>query len=271
MNMDEHNQPLIQFEQVTKVYAMGKVDVAALRGVSFTIWPGEFVAIIGASGSGKTTLMNIIGCLDLPTEGHYLINGHDVSDYGDRRLSIMRGKSIGFVFQNYSLLRQYSALHNVQMPYYYATGHGDRKRALALLEQVGLRDRARHRPTEMSGGEQQRVAIARALMNEPALLLADEPTGNLDSTTGQEIITLLEKLNEQQGLTLVVVTHDAAVSSRARRVITLHDGRVVDDRHNQPTQDAEQHSFSTWQRRRTLSSHRENSRRSASRGLTLRD
>jgi ABC-type lipoprotein export system ATPase subunit len=238
---EEHNGsqaargPLILLERVTRVYEMGRVDVHALRGVDLSIWPGEFVAIVGASGSGKTTLMNIIGCLDQPTDGHYRFDGRDITTYGDRRLSTMRGKSIGFVFQNYSLLQQYSALHNVQLPCYYATGHGDRKRALMLLEQVGLRDRARHKPTELSGGEQQRVAIARALMNEPFLLLADEPTGNLDSATGQELIALLRDLNESQGLTLVVVTHDPAVSAQAKRVVTLQDGRVLEDRRNQPT------------------------------------
>ena len=235
MEDNQQRQPLIEMQGVTRVYQMGRVDVPALRGIDLTVRSGDFVAIVGASGSGKTTLMNIIGCLDLPSEGSYLFRGLDVSTYGDRRLSALRGEEIGFVFQNYSLLQQYSALHNVQMPHYYATGKGDRQRAMALLEHVGLRDRARHKPTELSGGEQQRVAIARALMNQPALLLADEPTGNLDSSTGQEIIDLLKDLNRDDGLTLVVVTHDPAVSSQANRVITLHDGLVVSDKLNGAT------------------------------------
>jgi len=257
-------------DQVTRIYQMGRVEVPALRGIDLTIWPGEFVAVVGASGSGKTTLMNIIGCLDQPTEGNYYFDGRDITTYGDRRLSIMRGKSIGFVFQNYSLLQQYSALHNVQLPSYYATCNGNRKRALALLEQVGLRDRARHKPTELSGGEQQRVAVARALMNEPFLLLADEPTGNLDSATGQGLVTLLRELNEQEGLTLVVVTHDVEVSSRAKRVITLHDGRIVDDRRNRSGASGEVHGSPAWRRRVQPSRSAWSHRRRAAGGLALR-
>ncbi|NLG27370.1 MAG: ABC transporter ATP-binding protein [Chloroflexi bacterium] len=232
MDANQQNQPLVHMERVSKIYQMGRVDVPALRGIDLEIQPGDFVAIVGASGSGKTTLMNIIGCLDLPSEGTYKLLGQDISRYSDRRLAALRGQEIGFVFQNYSLLQQYSALHNVQIPHYYAQGRGQRTRALSLLEQVGLRDRARHKPTELSGGEQQRVAIARALMNAPKLLLADEPTGNLDSATGQEIINLLQDLNRREGLTLVVVTHDPAVSAQANRVVTLHDGLIVSDKLN---------------------------------------
>ena len=226
---NKSSDPIIQLENVSKVYQMGKVEVPALRGVDLTIWPGELTAIVGASGSGKTTLMNVIGCLDLPTEGTYHLRDRDVSTYNDRQLSKLRGDDIGFVFQNYSLLTQHSAFHNVQIPRYYATGHGDSKRAKELLAQVGLSDRVRHKPTELSGGEQQRVAIARALMNDPFLLLADEPTGNLDSVSGQEVMDLLKELNRERGLTVLLVSHDPEVSAQARRVITLHDGRIVSD------------------------------------------
>jgi len=232
MTTEGNAVPIVELKDVVKIYQMGRVEVPAVRGVSFTINPGEFAAIVGPSGSGKTTLMNIIGCLDLPTEGTYNLQGRDVTTYKDRNLSALRGQLIGFVFQNYSLLTQYSALHNVQLPHFYAAGHGNRKRATQLLEQVGLADRARHKPTEMSGGQQQRVAIARALMNDPVLLLADEPTGNLDSRSGKEIVDLLKKLNTEQGLTIIVVTHDAEVSSQARRVITMHDGLVASDEYN---------------------------------------
>ena len=222
-------EPIIELRNVGRVYAMGKVQVPALRGVDLTVWPGEELAIVGASGSGKTTLLNIIGCLDLPTKGTYRLRKRDVTTYNDRQLSKLRGESIGFVFQSYTLLSQYTALHNVQIPRYYATGRGDAKRAMELLGMVGLGHRARHRPMELSGGEQQRVAVARALMNDPVLLLADEPTGNLDSASGQEIIDLLKQLNAERGLTVLLVSHDPEISAQARRIVTLHDGRVVDD------------------------------------------
>ena len=229
--MTERNDsgPIIELGNVSRVYQMGKVQVPALREVDLTVWPGEEVAIVGASGSGKTTLLNIIGCLDLPTEGSYHLRQRDVTTYNDRQLSKLRGESIGFVFQSYTLLSQYTALHNVQIPRYYATGRGDAKRALELLGMVGLEHRARHRPVELSGGEQQRVAIARALMNDPVLLLADEPTGNLDSASGQEIIDLLKELNAERGLTVLLVSHDPEISGQARRIVTLHDGRIVGD------------------------------------------
>jgi len=222
--------PIIELGNVSRVYQMGKVQVPALREVDLTVWPGEEVAIVGASGSGKTTLLNIIGCLDLPTEGTYHLRQRDVTTYNDRQLSKLRGESIGFVFQSYTLLSQYTALHNVQIPRYYATGRGNAKRALELLGMVGLAHRARHKPVELSGGEQQRVVVARALMNDPVLLLADEPTGNLDSASGQEIIDLLKELNAERGLTVLLVSHDPEISGQARRIVTLHDGRIVDDK-----------------------------------------
>lgn len=221
--------PLVELVGVSKVYEMGEVDVHALRSVDLQIWPGEYTAIVGPSGSGKTTLLNLIGCLDLPTAGTYRLHGENVTAMSDRRVSRLRGSGIGFVFQNYSLLNRATALQNVEMPHYYLKGHGDRRRAQELLDLVGLADRAKHRPTELSGGQQQRVAIARALMNDPFLLLADEPTGNLDSHSGLALIELLERLNREQGLTIIVVTHDPDISSRARRVLHMQDGEMVND------------------------------------------
>ena len=220
---------LVELEGVSKVYEMGEVEVRALDRVDLRIAPGEYTAIVGPSGSGKSTLLNLIGCLDLPSEGTYRLRGEDVTAMGDRRVSRLRGAEIGFVFQNYSLLNRATALQNVEMPHYYLTGHGNRKRALELLDLVGLSDRAKHRPTELSGGQQQRVAVARALMNDPILLLADEPTGNLDSHSGQALIELLERLNTERGLTIIVVTHDPDISARARRVIHVADGKIVSD------------------------------------------
>lgn len=225
--------PLIELIGVSKVYEMGEVEVPALHTVDLQVFPGEYAAIIGPSGSGKTTLLNLIGCLDLPTTGTYRLNGELVTTMSDRRVSRLRGAGIGFVFQNYSLLNRATALQNVEMPQYYLKGHGDSARAMGLLTLVGLADRATHRPTELSGGQQQRVAIARALMNDPFLLLADEPTGNLDSHSGQALIELLEQLNRDRGLTIVVVTHDPDISGRARRVIHVQDGTIVaDERQN---------------------------------------
>jgi putative ABC transport system ATP-binding protein len=203
--------------------------VPALRGVSLRIRPGEFTAIVGPSGSGKTTLLNVIGCLDLPTEGTYRLQGREVTSLSDAQLSRLRGQGIGFVFQDYSLLRRYTALRNVQLPRYYAKGRGDRKRAMAVLTEVGLAERAGHRPTELSGGEQQRVAVARALMNDPFLILADEPTGNLDSVSGQELVDVFRRLNAERGITVLVVSHDPEVSAQAHRVIRMHDGQIVAD------------------------------------------
>jgi putative ABC transport system ATP-binding protein len=226
---DHANGALVELEGVSKVYEMGEVEVRALDRVDLRIAPGEYTAIVGPSGSGKSTLLNLIGCLDLPSEGTYRLRGEDVTAMGDRRVSRLRGAEIGFVFQNYSLLNRATALQNVEMPHYYLTGHGNRKRALELLDLVGLSDRAKHRPTELSGGQQQRVAVARALMNDPILLLADEPTGNLDSHSGQALIELLERLNTERGLTIIVVTHDPDISARARRVIHVADGHIVSD------------------------------------------
>ena len=221
--------PIVEMEHVSKIYEMGEVEVHAVRDVSLRIYPGELTAIVGPSGSGKTTLLNLIGCLDLPTEGTYRLQGQDVTRMSDRRLSRLRGEGIGFVFQTYSLLPAFNALRNVQMPRYYAAGRGDRKKALRLLEMVGLSHRAKHKPLELSGGEQQRVAVARALMNDPFLVLGDEPTGNLDTTSGQVLMDLLKQLNEEQGITVIYITHDPSISDQARRVIHMVDGEIVED------------------------------------------
>jgi putative ABC transport system ATP-binding protein len=221
--------PLIEIEAVTKVYRMGSVEVHALKGVDLRVEEGEFVAIMGASGSGKTTLMNVIGCLDLPTSGQYLLDGVDVRGLNDNQLAAIRNLKIGFVFQSFNLIPRSSAVHNVEMPLIYAgVSSGRRERALAALDSVGLADRARHQPSELSGGQQQRVAIARALVTEPAILLADEPTGNLDSESSLEIMRLLQDLNEE-GRTVVLITHEDEVAASARRVVRLRDGLVLSD------------------------------------------
>lgn len=229
MQGNETGVPVVEMAHVSKIYEMGEIEVHAVRDVSLTIEPGEFTAIVGPSGSGKTTLLNLIGCLDAPTEGDYRLQGHDVGRMRDRRLSQLRGRGIGFVFQNYSLLPAFNALRNVQLPHYYASGRADRDKAKALLAEVGLAERARHRPAELSGGEQQRVAVARALMNDPFLVLGDEPTGNLDTKSGQMLMDLLKRLNRDQGLTVVMVTHDPMISDQARRVIHMLDGSIVGD------------------------------------------
>jgi putative ABC transport system ATP-binding protein len=224
--------PLIEIEAVTKVYRMGSVEVQALKGIDLRVDEGEFVAIMGASGSGKTTLMNVIGCLDLPSEGRYLLEGVDVRQLNDNQLAAIRNRKIGFVFQSFNLIPRSTAIHNVEMPLIYAgmTG-GRRERAMAALDSVGLADRARHQPSELSGGQQQRVAIARALVTAPAILLADEPTGNLDSESSTEIMRLLQELNEE-GRTIVLITHENEIAAFAKRVVRLKDGLVVAD---QPT------------------------------------
>ena len=215
-----------------KTYQMGAVKVHALRGLSLTIKKGEVVAIMGPSGSGKSTLMNILGCLDRPTSGKYLLNGENVQAMEGDQLADIRNRQVGFVFQSYNLLSRSTALTNVMMPLRYRrnNGHQDQKKvAEELLMRVGLGDRVNHKPFELSGGEQQRVAIARALVNDPAIVLADEPTGNLDSKSGDEIMDLLLGLNEEKGITLIVVTHDQEVAKHTQRTVRLFDGRVQND------------------------------------------
>ena len=220
---------MIQLEDVTKIYRMGKVEVRALYGVDLTIDDGELVAIMGPSGSGKTTLMNILGCLDIPTSGRYLLDGTDVSRLSDNRLARIRSRKIGFVFQSFNLVPRTSAVRNVELPLVYAGVRSRRLPARVALEKVGLADRQRHLPNELSGGQQQRVAIARALINDPALLLADEPTGNLDSAASLEILKLLGELNEA-GRTVVIITHEEEVARFAKRVVRMRDGRIESDK-----------------------------------------
>ena len=222
---------MIQLTDITKVYRMGDIEVRALDGVSACVEAGEWVAITGASGSGKSTLMNIIGCLDRPTDGSYRLDGTEVATMDDRALAAVRNRKIGFVFQGFNLLARTSALANVELPLVYAGkyAHAERRRrAVSVLERVGLGDRLEHRPNELSGGQQQRVAIARALINEPAIILADEPTGNLDSKSGEEIMELFHSLHEQ-GMTIVTVTHDADIAAHAERTIHIKDGRIESD------------------------------------------
>ncbi len=220
---------MIELENVTKIYRMGSVEVAALRGASLSIRQGEMVAIMGPSGSGKSTLMNIIGCLDVPTSGRYFLEEEDVGRLGDDRLAEIRNRKIGFVFQTYNLLPRISALANVELPLLYGNGRDRRRRSLEALEKVGLGHRAKHRPAELSGGEQQRVGIARALVKDPSLLLADEPTGNLDSRSSQEIVAILQKLNREAGIAVVLVTHEPDIAAATRRIISVRDGEVVSD------------------------------------------
>jgi putative ABC transport system ATP-binding protein len=227
--------PLLLLEDVTKVYHMGDVDVHALRGVSVSIEEGEFVAIMGASGSGKSTLMNIIGCLDRPSTGRYMLAGEEVSQLDRNALAERRNRTLGFVFQNFNLLSRTSALENVELPLLYAGLHTKERhdRAREALARVGLADRVHHHPNQMSGGQQQRVALARALVGSPKVILADEPTGNLDTATSVEVMALLQDLRSS-GITVVLVTHEPDIASYAARVITMRDGKVVSDLRQTP-------------------------------------
>jgi putative ABC transport system ATP-binding protein len=234
---------MIEISDVTKVYrpstgsgrSMGEIEVHALRGVSLKVEEGEMVSIMGPSGSGKSTLMNVIGCLDQATTGAYHLEGVDVGQLDDNQLAEIRNKKIGFVFQTFNLLARTSALANVELPLLYSGTNSRRQKAMAALEAVGLSDRVHHRPNELSGGEQQRVAIARSLVNEPAIILADEPTGNLDSRSGEEIMAIFQQLNRERGITVVFVTHDPDIAACTPRVIRLHDGKIVGDEKNGDT------------------------------------
>lgn len=222
---------VIEAQGLTKTYLMGEIEVHALCGVDFCLDRGEIVSIMGPSGSGKSTLMNIIGCLDRPTKGSYALEGSQISDLDDDQLAEIRNRKIGFVFQTFNLLGRQTALSNVELPMRYAgVTNGMRKRALEALEAVGLGDRVHHRPNELSGGQQQRVAVARALVNNPSMILADEPTGNLDSKSGDEVMKILLGLNEEFGTTLVFVTHDPEIAAQTNRIIKLFDGVITEDR-----------------------------------------
>ncbi len=219
---------MIRMDEIRKIYRVGDVEVPALRGISLHIKKSEFVAIMGPSGCGKSTLMNLMGCLDTPSTGSYLLDGKEVAGLDDDALSAIRNRKIGFVFQSFNLLPRTAALDQVELPLIYSGGNHREQRALAALEAVGLKDRVHHKPTELSGGQQQRVAIARALVTEPAIILADEPTGNLDSKSGDEIIDLFKRLNQEQGKTVIMVTHDSDVAAHCQRTIRLKDGLVTE-------------------------------------------
>ncbi len=222
------NYVVVDAKELTKVYTMGEIDVHALRGLSTQIKQGEVVSIMGPSGSGKSTLMNILGCLDLPTSGEYYLDGEEVSQLSDDQLADIRNRKVGFIFQGFNLLSRQTALSNVELPLRYGSSNGTsrRQKAKEALEIVGLADRMDHRPSELSGGQQQRVAIARAIVNSPSIIMADEPTGALDTKTGDEIMELLLNLNKEKGTTLIIVTHDPEIADRTQRVITIRDGRL---------------------------------------------
>ena len=232
MNRDiteSKNESLITLSGVRKIYSIGSVEVAALAGIDLEIAEAEFVAITGPSGSGKSTLMNIIGCLDVPTDGEYRLQGQEVGSLGENGLADVRSKQIGFVFQTYNLLPRLTAQENVSLPLVYAGLSNRNDRAMEALEKVGLSDRANHLPTELSGGQQQRVGIARALVTQPSILLADEPTGNLDSQSTEDIMSLLISLNKETNLTLIIVTHEPDIASMARRTVRIVDGKIDND------------------------------------------
>jgi putative ABC transport system ATP-binding protein len=221
---------VVEAKDITKVYQMGEVEVHALRGLSVKIAPGEVISIMGPSGSGKSTLMNILGCLDRPTSGEYSLNGESVAHMTDDQLADIRNRGVGFVFQSFNLLPRATALANVELPMRYATLNGRNRKQVAIdaLEAVGLGDRIHHRPNELSGGQMQRVAIARALVNNPSIIMADEPTGNLDSESGDEVMAVLKNLNQERGTTLIVVTHDPEIAALTDRVIKILDGRIAE-------------------------------------------
>jgi ABC-type lipoprotein export system ATPase subunit len=224
---------LIELHHIYKTYYLGEIAVPVLKGVSLEVAKGELVALMGASGSGKSTLMNILGCLDRPTSGEYWLEGQEVSHLSSDQRALLRNRKLGFVFQNFNLLPRTNALENVAMPLTYTSDHLSdreaRRRAVEMLRRVGLDDRLDHEPSQLSGGQQQRVAIARALINQPSLVFADEPTGNLDSHTSEDVLRMFQQLNEQDGITIILVTHDPLVARHARRVIQIHDGVIVDD------------------------------------------
>jgi putative ABC transport system ATP-binding protein len=230
MTNSNHKDWVIEANDLTKVYKMGEVEVHALRGASLKVERGEVVSIMGPSGSGKSTIMNMLGCLDRPTSGTYILDGEEVATLNDDQLADIRNRKVGFVFQSFNLLSRASSVFNVELPLRYAgISEGRKARARAALDLVGLGDRMDHRPAELSGGQQQRVAIARAIINEPAIIMADEPTGNLDSTVGSEIMDLLLGLNHQKGTTLIIVTHDPEIAKMTDRVINILDGKVVEE------------------------------------------